>query len=300
MSNLNQTAINMTIDGVTSDVEYWSNVFNGKEPPSATNMKSICDRYHLALADKFGTLPSPTVPAGSKYYVDNGIHFVEIPINNFKIQYWDKPKKNSSPSSCFNLGYFGVFSDGGTTFTLPVANLVADINEKDVSPVALKYLKEREVKNGKLRFYCSQNSGAQFKNKAVSTLVLDDKGAHIAQYNKLPSNVKYAVSGAPIVVDGKDPSWSSYVSKEGWDSSIARATWHGFLALKENSKIYYIAMQTTSSNCFISSEVYNRLNKYGFADIIKIDSGGSFIFNYNGKMIASTSENRKVNNIGVF
>jgi exopolysaccharide biosynthesis protein len=40
--------------------------------------------------------------------------------------------------------------------------------------------------------------------------------------------------------------------------------------------------------------------KHGITDLIKLDGGGSFILDINGKNIAVTNENRRVNNLITF
>ena len=79
--------------------------------------------------------------------------------------------------------------------------------------------------------------------------------------------------------------------------SITRPTYHGFIGLKDD-KIYYFNMKTTSNNCIISGEVYNKISGFGFNDVIKVDGGGSFFYK-NGNSIIKTSEDRRINNVGV-
>lgn len=102
----------------------------------------------------------------------------------------------------------------------------------------LKYLKERKVKDNKVYFYASQNASDQFKTKDVSTLIIcNDNTVFIDKYNSLyDEDVKYAVSGAPIIIDGFRAT-TEYLD-EGWDNSIVRPTVHGFLGVKDNY-IYY-------------------------------------------------------------
>ena len=227
------------------------------------------------------------------YNFENGIHLLRIPVEDFKIRYWDKPKKTSSFKNYFNLGYFqSGFKEGGTNFTLPVANLVCDVVENEIPSVVLKYLKERKVANGKLFWSCNQNVENQFKEKRVSTLVVNQSGAHIGKYNSLGDNVKYAVSGAPVILDGKQVPWSE-VASEGWGTDIQRNTWHGLLTVHDGS-IIYIAIQSNWDG------IYNKIKNAGFQNVIKIDGGGSFIFVKDGEIIVSESENRQINNIGLY
>lgn len=243
------------------------------------------------------------IPAYTQIYAQTtsgGVSMYKIKPSAFKIVYHDEPKnKATSTASYFNLGYFANFSEDGQPFTLPVANLVADINESEVKPYALKYLKERTVKNGKLYFYASQNASDQFKHKDVSTLVVTRDGELIiSQFNSLYNDeVAYAVSGAPIIRNGENAG--DLYLEEGWDTSITRPTVHGFLGLKDDGYIYYFYKRTFNKNCISSGEVYNEFKDCGFTNLIKVDGGGSFYLKMDGNKIDATEGNRRINNIGV-
>lgn len=234
----------------------------------------------------------------SAYSHLNGMHIMKMPLKDFMIQYADKTKENIGVSNYFNGGFFANFSENGQDFTLPVGNIACDICEKNIAPVAVKYLKERgTITNGKLRINAKSN-GTQFKGK-VSTLFVYDKGvAQIEATDFVPNDACYAVSGAPVMLKGQDISWSNVVVREGWDESIARPTWHGFLGLKSDGYIYYIGMYTCSLNLFTSSEAYKKLKQLDFVDVIKIDGGSSYIFNLDGSIKAEVEGNRRINNIG--
>ena len=58
-----------------------------------------------------------------------------------------------------------------------------------------------------------------------------------------------------------------------------------------------MAMKTTSSNMITSAEAFKKFKAINMYDVIKLDGGGSFHLNVRGKVVASTSENRRVNNI---
>ena len=260
----------------------------------------------------------------SSYSLVNGMHIIQIPVSKFKIQWWDKPKRTTVIQDYFNLGYFAEYSENGKSFTLPVANLLADIYLDQVEEAPLKYLREwgkvepsvgcgscEDCGNNKVWIDCRANGSAQFKGKSPHTLVVYQDGTvSIDPLNALPSDAVYAVAGAPVMIGGADTSYSRDVLGEGWDSSIVRPTWHGFLGLKGERNvrceqnvccdgyIYYIGMKTTTSNCFSTSEVYRKLAPLGFRDVIKVDGGGSYVLDKDGKNIAETSGNRRVNNVG--
>ena len=227
----------------------------------------------------------------SAYSKIKDMHIMKIPPKDFRVQWWDKAKKTSVISNYANGGYFGNFRESGHFFTLPVGNLCCDIYPDTLSETVIKYLKERGmIEGGKFRI--------NNKKKSMSTLFVYNRNiAQIEATTYVPADCKYAVSGAPVMRKGKDVSWKNGVLKEGWDSSIAHATWHGFLGLKNDGYIYYIAMKTTTNNLWTSSEAFNKLRQLGFSDVIKIDGGGSFIMDVDGKNMAVTAENRQINTV---
>ena len=268
---------------------------------SLTGVQSVI--ADLAKANRYiTTKPLET----SSYSLLNGMHIIQIPVSKFKIQWWDKPKRTTVIQDYFNLGYFAEYSENGKSFTLPVANLLADIYLDQVEEAPLKYLREwGKVEpsvgcgNNKVWIDCRTNGSAQFKGKSPHTLVVYQDGTvSIDPLTALPSDAVYAVAGAPVMIGGADTSYSRDVLGEGWDSSIVRPTWHGFLGLKGDGYIYYIGMKTTTNNCFSTSEVYKKLAPLGFRDVIKVDGGGSYVLDKDGKNIAETSGNRRVNNVG--
>ena len=281
-------ASQMVKDGVTNDLEYWSNVFNQKEDINLEYIKTIIERY--------SNLINKTKKEEEKdFFLVNGVYIFPIDINNFKIKYFDKPKTSGTEKTYFNLGYFGNFIEGNKKFTLPSGNLVADINESEISEDILKYLKQRKIANGKLYFSANQNSSAQFRNKQVSTLIVENGGVRIEKINQVSESFDYAVSGVPVIAAGQKVT--NYTN-EGWESSVARPTYHGFIGIK-NNKIYYFPMLTTKNNCITSGEVYDKIKDFGFSDVIKLDGGGSAFFKRNNEVQVNTKENRQINNIGV-
>ena len=158
--------------------------------------------------------PEPEGAHGAReeYYRDGDIHFIRIPVPLFRIRYHDKSKR-AGTGNYFNLGFFaGGFSevpaDGGTPvkFTLPVANLVCDINEGTTDPIVLKYLKEgaRSVVGGKMRFPGTSTVSDPLRGKSVSTLIVYEDGR--VDVLKVPdvsgAGIAYAVSGCPIITKG--------------------------------------------------------------------------------------------------
>jgi hypothetical protein len=284
----NETAQMMYDDGVISDREYWSEVLDGNISPNIENLETVFNNYSKRLrADK---------ESGIEKIVYNGVNIYKVPVELFKVKWLDKTKRSGDCPSYFNAGYFGNFAENGIKFTLPVGNLVADINESEVDPIVMHYLKERRVENGKLYFSSSQNVDAVFRKSSVSTLcIYEDNTVDIQKLNVLPGNVKYAISGAPVIYNGEQ---YKNITDEGWGIGVGRATYHIFVGTKANEPyVYVFVYKTTTPNCFTSSEVYNKFYDFGFTSLIKLDGGGSAYAKVNGVEEANTSENRQINNI---
>jgi len=226
-----------------------------------------------------------------KYTTENGIHIVESPVSDFKIVMCDKVKKTASARNYINAGFFAAYKEDGKTFTLPVAHIVCDYSAS--SQLTKKYCTERGNFIGNKFSFDSNNWSYpnQFYGKAISSLIIDGGKANIQDIKTLPSLSDYAISGIPVMRNGGDVTFASYVVNQGWDSSSLYATWHTFVGLKNKdaSTIYIFGMKTTSANMIKSAESYKKFKALGLIDVIKLDGGGSFYMNINGKSVASTS-----------
>lgn len=235
-----------------------------------------------------------------KYFKTNGIHIVEIPVDDFKIMMVDSKKKSASKENYANAGFFGVYKGASGNFTLPVGHLVCDFNAPSETE---KYCTERgKFKGDKFSFNGSAFSYMnQFYGNAISTLIIASGKASVMEIKDLSSNCDYAISGIPIMRNGNDVKFATDVKNQGWDESTLYATWHMFVGLKSNkSKVYLIGMRTMSWNMIRTAEAYKKFKKLGFVDVLKLDGGGSFILNVNGRAVASTTENRRINTIITF
>lgn len=233
-----------------------------------------------------------------KYTVTNGIHIVEVPLGDFRIDLCDAKKKSAAQKDYCNAGFFATYHEKGSAFTLPVAHLKCDYSA--ASPYTKKYCEERgSFEGNKFCFDSSKWSYMNdFCNKKVSTLLVYDDMAYIVDTIVLPKDAKYAISGVPIMRDGKDVQFKTYVVGQGWDASSLYATWHTFIGTKQGSKaIYVMGMKTTRSNMITSAEAFKKFRDLGMYNVIKLDGGGSFYFNVGGKAVASTLENRLINTI---
>lgn len=293
-------AAQMVKDGVTTDLEYWSRVFYSGEPIRADYGQTLLQRYSDLLNDNKPYMPDyVTAITELRTVVHNDIEMLHIPVNKFRVKYFNDAKKKLGNSNdvAFNLGYFAGYKEDGKYFTLPVGNLVADLDSDSNVGISEKYLLERKIVDHKLHFSANKNTSPEFRNKQVSTLIINANGnVSVEQRNEVDSNaICYAVSGAPIIRHGEYVN--DYLT-EGWDTSIARPTTHGFLGIK-GEHLFYFSMITKTANCITSGEVFDAVKDFGFDDVIKVDGGGSYYYkDINGKTLATT-ENRHINNAGV-
>jgi N-acetylmuramoyl-L-alanine amidase len=231
----------------------------------------------------------------AKYYLAGDVHVVEIPVAGFAIKLMDKGKRDCG-QDVVNAGFFANYKEQGEVFTLPVGHLVCDYEAESIWT----------------RFYCEQrgsfdgdkftfdSSKWQYNNhlygKAVSTLVIRDGKASIQDLDAITA-CDYAIAGIPIMRDGKDVKFATYVKGQGWDASPLYGTWHTFLGLKKtDDKVYVIGMKTTTRNMITSAEAFQEFQGLGFQDVIKLDGGGSFYLNAAGNTV-STPDNRRINTV---
>lgn len=235
--------------------------------------------------------------------LNNTTHIIEVSPTDFKIILNDSKKKSALPKNYCNAGFFANFSENGQPFTLPVGHLVCDYDA--TFSATKKYCTERGKFNGnKFTFdsstwsYCNQ-----FYQKSLSTLLVNTKSkkAEIKEVASPPTNYDYAISGIPIMRNGSSMNFENNVVSQGWGGSSLYATWHIFIGLKQNSNIIYIVgMQTTTWNMVKTNEAYKKFKELGMYDVIKLDGGGSFHLNVDGKVVASTSEDRRINTVICF
>lgn len=231
------------------------------------------------------------------------IEIVEVPVQRFAVKMVDKRKKRCG-ANVMNAGFFANYKEKGSAFTLPVAHLVCDYAASN--PYTRHYCEARGTFNGdKFRFDASTRDkwgnpyNKQFCDKAISTLLIRDGKASIEDIAKLPI-CDYAISGVPIMRNGEDCIFKTYVIGQGWTAGSLYATWHAFVGIKDDpSVVYLIGMKTRTYNMIRTMETFKEFKKLGFRDVIKLDGGGSFYMNVKGK-IKATSENRLINTVITF
>lgn len=262
------------------------------------NGESVDPTPYLGIPNEWGqydiqTAPKePTVRKDS--YDKDGITYTRA--KDFAIIYHDKDKRKGSVKRYINGGFFANYrSEDGEVYTLPVANLACDI--KDI-PAAAKGNLYEHVYGNHLVYGTADNATKQFAGKKVSTLLVPYSGKPtIERVDKIPSGIKYAVSGVPVVVD-KKPVDMTYVNAEGWDGSTTYGTSRNMLGIR-NGEIWVLTLKTTSANYIKSGEVWKKIQGEGFGDVIALDGGGSYI-RVEGIKRRSTGGSRAVNNIIAF
>ena len=205
--------------------------------------------------------------SGKTVYSLNNVHAQVILPSAFKIKTVDTKKLNIKEDNFANAGYFALLGDSST---IPIGNLVID--GQVITDAA------------------SQPNWLNTYNHSLSTITVD--------YNDTPhftwakdfkaKEVKYAISGIPIIRNGYKVSMSA-IKEEGYFGNELYSTWHGFLGVR-GKKLVYIAAQTNFNLMPYLLEVM------GIENGIKLDGGGSFILK-SGNWKIQTSENRRINNI---
>ena len=195
----------------------------------------------------------------------------EIFPTSFGIYACDQRKRNIPVKNYFNLGFFAQETNG----TIPIGNL-ADCG------IILSQ---------------SKNSAdwINVAKKQLSTLIVTTLGeTYIAKTDTLTTvkDLKTAISGIPILQSGTPVNMET-IKSEGYFGNELYDTWHGFLGLRGDSIVY------VGAKCDFGQMPWILLS-LGIRDAIKVDGGGSFILVNNGVELVGTTENRRINNIGMW
>lgn len=239
---------------------------------------------------------------------NNTTHIIEVSPADFKIIMNDSKKKTAFPRNYCNAGFFANFYETNSNgnkqyFTLPVGHLICDFDSK--SQWTKHYCNERGKFNGKKFTFDSStfSYNNSFHKKPLSTLLVNTKSkkAEIKEVVSIPNGYDYAINGVPIMKNGRSVSLESDVKTQGWGGSSLYGTWHIFVGLKKDSNmIYIIGMKTATWNMVKTNEAYKKFKELDMYDVIKLDGGGSFHMNVSGKVVESTSEDRRINTIICF
>lgn len=262
------------------------------------NGESVDPTPYLGIPNEWGQYDIKAAPKEPSVYKDSydkdGITYTRA--KNFAIIYHDGDKRKGGVKRYINGGFFANYrSEDGEVYTLPVANLACDI--KDI-PAAAKGNLFEHVYGNHLVYGTADNATKQFASKKVSTLLVPYSGKPtVERVDKIPSGIKYAVSGVPVVID-KKPVDMTYVGAEGWDGSTTYGTSRNMLGIR-GGEIWVLTLKTTSANYIKSGEVWKKIQGEGFTDVIALDGGGSYI-RVEGIKRRSTGGSRAVNNIIAF
>lgn len=264
------------------------------------NGTSLDPTEFLGIQNAWGIHPVINSSSTGKAFADNyehdGLRFHKA--DDFKIKYHDLSKKKGTASTYANGGFFAYFKENGLNFTLPVANLVCDIDIEKLSAPAKKYLSPF-IFSDKLYYGCNNNQTSQFKNKAVSTLVVPRIGKpYVDDMITPPSDCLYAISGVPTVRKGDDVDYYNYVKRQGWGDSCMYGTYRNWLGIRDG-EIWVISGRTYRNNYIYGMEFWKKVKNEGFDDIICLDGGGSFYCKIDGKA-QTTLGTRSVNNLIMF
>lgn len=205
---------------------------------------------------------------GKTIYTLDNVHAQVIVPSAFGIKVVDKRKEVIADKNFINAGYF-TFLTGGHSY--PVGNLVIDgevISNAATNPdwinVSQKYLTTLIV----------------YKDNTIEMKRVSDISA-------IP-NVKYAISGIPILKDGYSVK-KEKVLEEGYFGSELYDTWHNFIGIR-GTKIVVVGAKCNHTQMPYLMEVL------GITNAIKLDGGGSFIMK-SGSFVTKTKENRQIHNI---
>lgn len=204
-----------------------------------------------------------------------------------------------------NANFFanGKLKKSDPNFTYPVNFLIADYKNEDKN--CQKFDESRgSLVNGKYYFdsYCIGQPGEQFYHKKLTTFYIDGYGRPgIEDIDKIDMSWKYAVAGIPIMKNGEDVKWLTYVKPQGWTGGELYSTYHIFLGLGEDKKkIYLLNWQSSGANMIYAATAFKEFTqklKIKLRDVIKLDGGGSCIMKYKGQTKQATNENRQINAI---
>ena len=206
-------------------------------------------------------------------YSLNDVHMQIIYPETFKIELVDEKKnslrKTRKNENFANAGFFMPQSNG---VTVPVGNLVIDG----------KVITDTKHQSTNL---------STCKHSVTTFVIYDDNTMGFVKTDDMSqvSGVKYAISGVPIIRNGRKVDMAA-IKGEGYFGNELYNTWHGFLGLR-GSQIVYVASK-------IDFELMVYLLEYlGITDAIKLDGGGSFILHNNTSFEIKTGENRQINTI---
>ena len=239
-------------------------------PEDAQLLKNKQTEFAAAIADGILAQLGKTEEAPLTVQKLDNIYIQEIYPPNFEIKVCDCAKRNVGEANYFNLGFFANTKES----TIAIGNLAV---------------------NGEIISQAKDNADwINVAGQQLTTIYVKQDGKFgVIKTDDLSylENMKTAVSGIPIVLDGKVVTMEQ-IKEEGYFGNEIYKTWHGFLGIRGSDLVYAAFQADFEQMAWI-------LIALGIRTAIKLDGGGSFIL-HNGKELAGTSENRRIHNIGIW
>ena len=197
--------------------------------------------------------------------------------------------KRSIAGDYINAGYFGSYSEAGERFALPAGHLAGIYTAtgrwmRHYAEERGRFVGDRWIFDSSRWAYANPTHG-----RPVTTVYTQGSQVRVAELVSLPDNVGHAVSGIPLIRDGRACTVAD-ITAQGWDTSPLRATWHTVLAVADG-RAHVFAWESQSNNLVTSGEAARAFA--GYRDVVKLDGGGSFICRQDGKE-QSTAEDRVI------
>nr|DAL96757.1 MAG TPA: Cell wall hydrolase autolysin [Caudoviricetes sp.] len=197
--------------------------------------------------------------------------------------------KRSIAGDYINAGYFGSYSEAGERFALPAGHLAGIYTAtgrwmRHYAEERGRFVGDRWIFDSSRWAYANLTHG-----RPVTTVYTQGSQIRVAELVSLPDDVGHAVSGIPLIRDGRACTVAD-ITAQGWDTSPLRSTWHTVLAV-DDGRIHVFAWESQSDNLVTSGEAARAFA--GYRDVVKLDGGGSFICRQNGEE-QSTAEDRVI------
>ncbi len=222
-----------------------------------------------------------------KVYVTDDLYYIQTFGTEFKVKYVNKPKNTAANMYYTNGGFWA-------TPIVPVGFLIADFVDSEQSSATKEKLDSYAkygITYGGGKFYkrtihAAIDGNVGKNGAALSTLFVQANGAVMMDKETSADfgQFAYAISGAPIMINGKAASWSVDFLPQGWGIDVVEPNWHIFLCTTNNAKeIIIVAMRTKDSNCILYDEAYKNLLLLNnglrtITNAIMLDGGSPFIF----------------------
>ena len=197
--------------------------------------------------------------------------------------------KRSIAGDYINAGYFGSYSEAGERFALPAGHLAGIYTAtgrwmRHYAEERGRFVGDRWIFDSSRWAYANPTHG-----RPVTTAYTQGNQVRVAELVSLPDDVGHAVSGIPLIRDGRACTVAD-IKAQGWDTSPLRATWHTVLAV-DDGRAHVFAWESRTDNLVTSGEAARAFA--GYRDVVKLDGGGSFICRQNGEE-QSTAEDRVI------